>query len=139
MNLHGFRCGGTRQFKEAGINAFGVDTKEYPVTRLKEDGFTKSLSLHGRGGKTALQGCRQMPGTAVHRKWCHGSALSMDKLRTKQLWAGAGLPIAPYFAISAARFAHISDEELQPVWLLRYPVIVKPARKAQVSVRCSSG
>ena len=39
--VSGFRCGGARRFqKQAGINAFGVDTKEYPVTRLKEDGFT---------------------------------------------------------------------------------------------------
>ncbi len=116
--------------KEAGINAFGVDTKEYPVTRLKEDGFTKVfIALHGRGGEDGtLQGCLEQMGLPYTGSGVMASALSMDKLRTKQLWAGAGLPIAPYFAISAARFAHISDEELQQgVAPLGYPVIVKPS------------
>ncbi|WP_317419219.1 MULTISPECIES: D-alanine--D-alanine ligase [unclassified Morganella (in: enterobacteria)] len=116
--------------KEAGINAFAVDTKEYPVIRLKEDGFTKVfIALHGRGGEDGtLQGCLEQMGLPYTGSGVMACALSMDKLRTKQLWAGAGLPIAPYFAISAARFAHISDEELQQgVAPLGYPVIVKPS------------
>ena len=53
--------------KEAGINAFGVDTKEYPVTRLKEDGFTKVfIALHGRGGEDGtLQGCLEQMGHSL--------------------------------------------------------------------------
>lgn len=107
-----------------------MDTKEYPVTRLKEDGFTKVfIALHGRGGEDGtLQGCLEQMGLPYTGSGVMASALSMDKLRTKQLWAGAGLPIAPYFAINAARFAHISDEELQQgVAPLGYPVIVKPS------------
>ncbi|WP_413483225.1 D-alanine--D-alanine ligase [Morganella psychrotolerans] len=116
--------------KEAGINAFGVDTKEYAVTRLKEDGFTRVfIALHGRGGEDGtLQGCLEQLGIPYTGSGVMASALSMDKLRTKQLWAGAGLPIAPYFAINAARFAVISDDELQQgVAPLGFPVIVKPS------------
>lgn len=44
--------------KEAGIDAYGVDTKDFPVTQLKEQGFDKVfIALHGRGGEDGtLQG-----------------------------------------------------------------------------------
>lgn len=32
------------------------------------------------------------------------SALSMDKLRSKLLWQGAGLPVAPWVALTRAEF-----------------------------------
>lgn len=45
--------------REAGIDAHGVDTCDFPVTQLKEQGFTKVfIALHGRGGGTApCRGC----------------------------------------------------------------------------------
>ncbi len=45
--------------REAGIDAHGIDIRDFPVTQLKEYGFTKVfIALHGRGAKTApCKGC----------------------------------------------------------------------------------
>lgn len=45
--------------REAGIDAHGVDTRDFPVTQLKEQGFTKVfIALHGRGGEDGTcRGC----------------------------------------------------------------------------------
>lgn len=39
------------------------------------------------------------------------SALSMDKLRSKLLWQGAGLPVAPWVALTRAEFEKGLSEE----------------------------
>ncbi|MCL6408637.1 D-alanine--D-alanine ligase, partial [Dickeya dadantii] len=50
--------------KEAGINAHAVDTRDFPVTTLKEEGFTNVfIALHGRGGEDGtLQGVLEFLG-----------------------------------------------------------------------------
>ena len=41
--------------KENGIDAHLVDTKEYCITNLKQDGFSKAfVILHGRGGEDGI-------------------------------------------------------------------------------------
>lgn len=58
--------------KEAGIDAHGVDPRDFPVMRLKEEGFAKVfIALHGRGGEDGtLQGVLdflQIPYTEIGR------------------------------------------------------------------------
>ncbi|KAB2429276.1 D-alanine--D-alanine ligase, partial [Escherichia coli] len=58
------------------------------------------------------------------------SALSMDKLRSKLLWQGAGLPVAPWVALTRAEFEKgLSDKQLAEISALGLPVIVKPSRE----------
>ncbi|VEA09057.1 D-alanine--D-alanine ligase [Salmonella enterica subsp. enterica serovar Sanjuan] len=58
------------------------------------------------------------------------SALSMDKLRSKLLWQGAGLPVAPWVALTRAEFEKgLSEEQKARISALGLPLIVKPSRE----------
>lgn len=58
------------------------------------------------------------------------SAISMDKLRSKWLWQGAGLPVAPWVALTRAQFAAgLSTDVEQQIAALGLPVIIKPSRE----------
>jgi D-alanine-D-alanine ligase len=56
-----------------------------------------------------------------------GSALSMDKIRTKQVWLSLGLPTPRYVRLGAGDDVHAAARALG------LPVIVKPAAKAPAS------
>ncbi|STW72036.1 D-alanine--D-alanine ligase [Klebsiella pneumoniae] len=54
----------------------------------------------------------------------------MDKLRSKWLWQGAGLPVAPWVALTRAQFAAgLSTDVEQQIAALGLPVIIKPSRE----------
>ncbi|CCW31412.1 D-alanine--D-alanine ligase [Xenorhabdus nematophila F1] len=115
--------------KEAGINAYSVDTKDFDVTKLKEEGFSKVfIALHGRGGEDGtLQGLLEFLQLPYTGSGVMASAVSMDKLRTKQLWQGSKLPVSPYVAINSQKFEQVSDFQLQDyVQELGLPLMVKP-------------
>ncbi|HIB5098884.1 TPA: D-alanine--D-alanine ligase [Escherichia coli] len=92
--------------REGGIDAYPVDPKEVDVTQLKSMGFQKVfIALHGRGGEDGtLQGMLELMGLPYTGSGVMASALSMDKLRSKLLWQGAGLPVAPWVALTRAEF-----------------------------------
>ncbi|MBE8595741.1 D-alanine--D-alanine ligase [Xenorhabdus sp. BG5] len=115
--------------KEAGINAYSVDTKDFDVTKLKEEGFNKVfIALHGRGGEDGtLQGLLEFLQIPYTGSGVMASALSMDKLRTKQLWQGAELPISPYVVINFLKFEQLNDFQLKEyVQELGLPLMIKP-------------
>ncbi|WP_350305050.1 D-alanine--D-alanine ligase [Photorhabdus viridis] len=116
--------------REAGINAHPVDTKDFPVTQLKEAGFEKVfIALHGRGGEDGtLQGVLEFLQLPYTGSGVMASALSMDKLRTKQLWQGVGLTVSPYVPINSKQFEQFTDLQLKEyVADLGLPLIVKPS------------
>ncbi|MCT8344040.1 MULTISPECIES: D-alanine--D-alanine ligase [Photorhabdus] len=116
--------------REAGIDAHPVDTKDFPVTQLKEAGFEKVfIALHGRGGEDGtLQGVLEFLQLPYTGSGVMASALSMDKLRTKQLWQGIGLTVSPYVSINSQQFERLTDSQLQEyVAGLGLPLIVKPS------------
>lgn len=118
--------------KEAGIDAYGVDTKDFPVTQLKEQGFDKVfIALHGRGGEDGtLQGVLEFLQLPYTGSGVMASALTMDKLRTKLVWQALGLPISPYVALNRQQFETLSPEELVAcVAKLGLPLIVKPSHE----------
>ncbi|WP_409308175.1 D-alanine--D-alanine ligase [Pectobacterium sp. B1J-3] len=118
--------------KEAGINAHAVDTRDFPVTHLKDEGFTKAfIALHGRGGEDGtLQGVLEFLQLPYTGSGVMASALTMDKLRTKLVWAASGLPVSPYIALNRQQFAAISEGELlAKLAHLGLPLIVKPSRE----------
>lgn len=118
--------------KEAGIDAYGVDTKDFPVTQLKEQGFDKVfIALHGRGGEDGtLQGVLEFLQLPYTGRGVMASALTMDKLRTKLVWQALGLPISPYVALNRQQFETLSPEELVAcVAKLGLPLIVKPSHE----------
>ncbi|AOR62427.1 D-alanine--D-alanine ligase [Pectobacterium wasabiae] len=118
--------------KEAGINAHAVDTRDFPVTKLKEEGFTRVfIALHGRGGEDGtLQGVLEFLGLPYTGSGVMASALTMDKLRTKQVWQAVGLPVSPYVALDRRHYSETAANELLAKFThLGLPLIVKPSRE----------
>ena len=118
--------------REGGIDAHLVDPKETDVTRLKEMGFAKVfIALHGRGGEDGtLQGLLDIIGLPYTGSGVMASAISMDKLRSKLLWQGAGLPVAPWVALTRHEFEQGLDASVtERIAALGLPVIVKPSRE----------
>ncbi len=115
---------------EAGIDAYPVDIRDFPVMRLKEEGFDKAfIALHGRGGEDGtLQGVLEFLSVPYTGSGVMASAITMDKLRTKCLWQGCGLPVSPYVAITRKEMdAGLSEEVRSRISALGLPVFVKPS------------
>lgn len=118
--------------KEAGIDAYAVDTRDFPVTKLKEHGFTKVfIALHGRGGEDGtLQGVLEFLQLPYTGSGVMASALTMDKWRTKMMWQAMGLPVAPYVALSRQQYqGRERDNLFAAIEALGLPLIVKPSRE----------
>ena len=61
------------------------------------------IALHGRGGEDGvIQGLLEIMGIPYTGSGVAASALGMDKLRTKLLWQGCGLPTPEFFAVTEA-------------------------------------
>ncbi|QEL34689.1 D-alanine--D-alanine ligase [Enterobacter chengduensis] len=118
--------------REGGVNAHLVDPKEVDVTQLKAMGFDKVfIALHGRGGEDGtLQGLLDLIGLPYTGSGVMASAISMDKLRSKLLWQGAGLLVAPWVALTRREFElGLPDSVNARIADLGLPVIVKPSRE----------
>lgn len=118
--------------REAGIDAHPVDPRDTDITQLKNMGFQKAfIALHGRGGEDGtLQGLLELIQLPYTGSGVMASAISMDKLRSKLLWQGAGLPVAPWVALTRKQFnAGLTAEVQQQISLLGLPLVVKPSRE----------
>jgi len=118
--------------REGGIDAYAVDPSDVPVATLKEEGFDKVfIALHGRGGEDGtLQGMLELIGLPYTGSGVMASAITMDKQRTKLLWKGAGLPVAPWVGLTRKAFAAGLDAATrQAIAALGLPLIVKPSRE----------
>lgn len=118
--------------REGGVDAHPVDPKEVDVTQLKAMGFDKAfIALHGRGGEDGtLQGLLELIGMPYTGSGVMASAISMDKLRSKLLWQGADLPVAPWVALTRREYEMgLSDSVNTRIAALGLPVIVKPSRE----------
>lgn len=82
----------------AGVNAHGFDPADRQLHELVEQKFDRVLiMLHGRGGEDgSLQGALQQMNMPYTGTGVLGSALCMDKIRSKQVWQSLGLPTANY-------------------------------------------
>jgi D-alanine-D-alanine ligase len=108
-----------------GVDAHGVDGVPALLDGLRAGGFDRVFNiLHGRGGEDGtLQGaleCLRVPYTG---SGVLGSALSMDKVRTKQVWQSLGLPTPRYAAYARG------DDVTQAIAELGLPVVVKPSHE----------
>ncbi len=109
----------------SGIDAHPVDTKEVPLVRLLEEGYDRAfIALHGRGGEDGvIQGALEAMGLPYTGSGVLGSALAMDKVRSKQIWQSAGIPTPDFMEIR-------EQEELRAVpERLGLPVMVKPVHE----------
>jgi D-alanine-D-alanine ligase len=100
-----------------GIPALTIDLIGKRVTRV----FNILHGHHGGGEDGVLQGLLESFGIPYTGSDVLGSALSMDKIRTKQVWLSLNMPTPRY-----ARLSRTDDVQTAAQWL-GLPVIVKPA------------
>lgn len=107
----------------SGVDAHGIDVDRNIIKTLQDGGFDRVFNiLHGAGGEDGvLQGALEILGLPYTGCGVMASAISMDKLMTKRVWAGAGLPTPAYRVLTAATdFEAVVTE-------LGLPLMVKPA------------
>ena len=108
-----------------GVDAVAFDPGERAVEELKSAGFDRAwIALHGPGGEDGvMQGALEWLGIPYTGSGVLASALTMDKLKTKRVVVGAGLPAPPYAVLSSP-----SDLDLELVLAeVGLPLMVKPA------------
>jgi D-alanine-D-alanine ligase len=111
--------------KSRGVDAHAVDGIPALLDALRAGHFARVFNiLHGRGGEDGvLQGALQSLGVPCTGSGVLGSALSMDKIRTKQVWEAVGLPTPRY-----ARH-RLGDDLGAAIEKLGMPVVVKPSHE----------
>jgi len=111
--------------QQQGIDAHAFDPKTQPLSDLIAAGFDRVFNvLHGRGGEdSVIQGLLEIMGIPYTGSGVAASALGMDKLRTKWLWQGAGLPTPEFFSVRSA------DQLNGLVEKLGGAVMVKPSHE----------
>ncbi len=115
--------------EQAGFNVVLMDTKEIPLTELVKQNIKHVfIALHGRGGEDGcLQGALESLGIAYTGSNVLGSALSMDKVRSKQIFRACNIPTAAFAVVTKADFNEL-DSEKQLI-ALGGKVMVKPAHE----------
>jgi D-alanine-D-alanine ligase len=106
-----------------GVNAHAFDPLGRPVQNLVSEGFDRVwIALHGPGGEDgAMQGALEWLGVPYTGSGVLGSALTMDKLKTKRVVVGAGYAAPEYAVLS-------SPADLQRALAsIGLPMMVKPA------------
>ncbi len=107
------------------VDAYPFDPAEREIFELKREGFKRVfIALHGRFGEDGtVQGALETMRLPYTGSGVMGSALSMDKWRTKLVWDASGVP-TPRFAMvkSSTAWDKVID-------LLGMPLVMKPARE----------
>ncbi|MEQ8288779.1 MAG: D-alanine--D-alanine ligase [Gammaproteobacteria bacterium] len=109
----------------SGVDAHAIDFNRQRLPKLISDGFDRVfIALHGRGGEDgAIQGALESIGLPYTGTGVLGSALAMDKSRSKAIWQNAGLPTPPAVELNSNSDWSATAEELG------LPIMVKPVRE----------
>ncbi len=110
---------------ERGVDAFAVDgipaLRELLAKGAVDRVFNILHGHHGGGEDGIVQGLLEAYGVPYTGSDVLGSALSMDKIRSKQVWLALGLPTPRYVRLKKG------DDVQAAARSLGLPVIVKPA------------
>jgi len=107
------------------VDAYAFDPAERDLAELRREGFTRCfIALHGRGGEDGtVQGALEVMGIPYTGSGVLGSAIAIDKWRTKMIWLAGGLPTPRYRILGA------HDDWDAVARDLGLPLIVKPANE----------
>jgi len=114
-----------KALRSKGVDAHAFDPAERDLFELKREGYARCfIALHGRGGEDGtLQGALEVLGIPYTGSGVLGSAIAMDKWRSKMIWLANGLP-TPRFRILSEK-----DDWDAVAAELGLPLIVKPANE----------
>ena len=106
-----------------GVDAHGFDPAERPLESLRSEGYARAcIVLHGPGGEDGTaQGALEFLGIPYTGSGVTGSAIGMDKLRTKRLASAIAVPTADFVVLRTEADLALALERLG------LPMIVKPA------------
>lgn len=118
-----------KSLQSLGIDAHRFDPAEQAITQLLDQHFSRVLiMLHGRGGEDGtMQGALQLLNIPYTGSGVLGSALCMDKIKSKQIWQTLDLPTAQYEIALKSSFDAGSCEAIMAK--LGNEVMVKPAQE----------
>ena len=111
--------------KRKGIDAHGIDADKSTLRFLEDGKFERVfIALHGRWGEDGvIQGALEVLDLPYTGSGVLGSALGMDKLRSKYLWSASGIPTPEYVVLEPnADLSKVAEK-------LGLPVFVKPVRE----------
>jgi D-alanine-D-alanine ligase len=108
-----------------GVDAHAFDPAERPLVEFVAERYDRAfIVLHGRGGEDGtIQGALEMLAIPYTGSGVLGSALSLDKWRTKRIWRACGIPTP---AALELRGPADFDRALRTLGL---PLVVKPAHE----------
>lgn len=108
-----------------GVDAHAVDGIPALIEALRNKKYDRVFNIlhgnHGGGEDGVLQGLLEAFAVPYTGSGVLGSALSMDKIRTKQVWLSLGLPTPRYVRLCKGEDVHAAARALG------LPLIVKPA------------
>ncbi|HET7267711.1 MAG TPA: D-alanine--D-alanine ligase [Oleiagrimonas sp.] len=110
---------------ERGVDAHAIDGIPALLDALRAGHFARVFNIlhgqHGGGEDGVLQGALESLHVPFTGSGVLGSALSMDKVRSKRVWQSLGLPTPAFVALPRGGDVHAAAREVG------YPLIVKPA------------
>lgn len=111
--------------RSRGVDAHPVDGIPALLDALRAGHYARVFNiLHGRGGEDGmLQGALDALSVPYTGSGVLGSALAMDKVRTKQIWQAIGLSTPRYAAYRSG------DDLAAAIAVIGYPAIVKPSHE----------
>jgi len=114
--------------KARGVDAHAIDGIPALLDAVRAGHFARVFNIlhgqHGGGEDGVLQGALQSLGIPFTGSGVLGSALSMDKVRSKYVWVALGLPTPKFVPLrrgAEASQVHAAAHEIG------FPLIVKPA------------
>jgi D-alanine-D-alanine ligase len=111
--------------QKQGVDVEALDVDRDVISQLQTGMYDRAfIILHGRGGEDGvIQGALEVIDLPYTGSGVMASALCMDKLMTKRIWRGVGLPTPEHRLIE-------KDTDIdQVITELGLPLIVKPARE----------
>lgn len=111
--------------KARGVDAHGIDGIPALLDALRAGHFARVFNIlhgqHGGGEDGVLQGALESLGVPITGSSVLGSALSMDKVRSKWVWNALGLPTPKFVPLPRGGDVHAAADQIG------FPLIVKPA------------
>ncbi|HKT41368.1 MAG TPA: D-alanine--D-alanine ligase [Rhodanobacteraceae bacterium] len=109
--------------KGRGVDAHAIDGIPALLDAVRAGHFARVFNiLHGAGGENGeLQGALQSLGVPYTGSGVLGSALTLDKIRSKWVWNALGVPTPKSVALARGGDVHAAAREIG------FPLVVKPA------------